>query len=249
MSFSFDSKPGESDPTADFLSRERDALQALGGGDDLLSGGGGSGAGVDKTADDFERGASAFPALDGEDDGGFGGSASAPAPAAAPAAPAAAAASSASRAPTGDLFGGDEDDEQEQEKKRFESNYPAFDDPDLDAPPAPIASQPTAAPASSFSAAAAPAQSTVSDAGHIIAVQHNPGPEPCSHRSCPIERLLLQRQGSTLVRRRGRWDGARASQVSCDEDSMPSVPGLNLLKLTNHHTCLRTKQGMALEAS
>lgn len=63
MAFDFGSSaPAESDPTADFLARERAAAGSLSGDADLF---GSSHAGVaDK---DFESSASAFPSLDGDD--------------------------------------------------------------------------------------------------------------------------------------------------------------------------------------
>ncbi|GAC96928.1 clathrin light chain [Pseudozyma hubeiensis SY62] len=64
MAFDFgESKP--SDPTADFLAREREAAGVLSGDADLFGSSNAAGAGA--SADDFERSASAFPALD--DDG------------------------------------------------------------------------------------------------------------------------------------------------------------------------------------
>lgn len=64
MAFDFgESKP--SDPTADFLAREREAAGVLSGDADLF--GASSAGGAGGLADDFERSASAFPALD--DDG------------------------------------------------------------------------------------------------------------------------------------------------------------------------------------
>lgn len=63
MAFDFgESKP--SDPTADFLAREREAAGVLSGDADLFGSSGTAGAGT--SADDFERSASAFPALDDE---------------------------------------------------------------------------------------------------------------------------------------------------------------------------------------
>ncbi len=65
MAFDFgESKP--SDPTADFLAREREAAGVLSGDADLF-GSSRCAAGGAGSADDFERSASAFPALD--DDG------------------------------------------------------------------------------------------------------------------------------------------------------------------------------------
>lgn len=64
MAFDFgESKP--SDPTADFLAREREAAGVLSDDADLF--GSSNTAGIGASADDFERSASAFPALD--DDG------------------------------------------------------------------------------------------------------------------------------------------------------------------------------------
>ena len=64
MAFDFgESKP--SDPTADFLAREREAAGVLSGDANLFGSSGAGAAGA--SADDFERSASAFPALD--DDG------------------------------------------------------------------------------------------------------------------------------------------------------------------------------------
>ena len=155
MSFDFDPKPaGADDPTADFLERERQALGALGGGGDLL-GGGGVRTGA-QTADDFAGSASKFPALDGEDDGfgsGLGGGgASAP---------------TAATSGADDLLGGFGDapaaaPSQDSEKVQFESQYPAFHDPDLDTP--------VAAPASS---APAPAPHSVSVLQGVIKSEHD----------------------------------------------------------------------------
>ncbi|KDN36701.1 hypothetical protein K437DRAFT_260039 [Tilletiaria anomala UBC 951] len=120
MSFDFDPQPvggAASDPTADFLERERQALGALGGADDLISQAGAFSGAASNTADDFERSASNFPALDGADDAFSGPAASAPAPA---------------QSVVGDLFGFD--GEEDKQKSQFESQYPAFNDPDLDTP-------------------------------------------------------------------------------------------------------------------
>ncbi|PWN35708.1 uncharacterized protein FA14DRAFT_160742 [Meira miltonrushii] len=78
MSFDFGERQ-ESDPTADFLARERAAAGALSGEADLFGGstgqtGGNSlsslqGQSVPSGNHDFETSASNFPALDGEDDG------------------------------------------------------------------------------------------------------------------------------------------------------------------------------------
>ncbi|MCO5549652.1 hypothetical protein L7F22_003125 [Adiantum nelumboides] len=78
MSFEFGEKQ-ESDPTADFLARERAAAGSLSGEADLFGGstgpaGGNSlsslqGQSVPSGHHDFESSASNFPALDGEDDG------------------------------------------------------------------------------------------------------------------------------------------------------------------------------------
>lgn len=78
MSFEFGEKQ-ESDPTADFLARERAAAGALSGEADLFGGstgqtGGNSlsslqGQSIPSGNHDFESSASNFPALDGEDDG------------------------------------------------------------------------------------------------------------------------------------------------------------------------------------
>lgn len=64
MAFDFgESKP--SDPTADFLAREREAAGVLSGDAELFGASNNAGAGA--SAEDFERSASAFPSLD--DDG------------------------------------------------------------------------------------------------------------------------------------------------------------------------------------
>ncbi|KAN0061058.1 Clathrin light chain [Thecaphora frezii] len=79
MSFDFGS-PKEVDPTADFLAREREAAGVLSGDADLF-GAGGAASTAAPVHDDFERSASAFPALDddgipapsaGAGSGGFG---------------------------------------------------------------------------------------------------------------------------------------------------------------------------------
>lgn len=78
MSFDFNTGSNqESDPTADFLARERAAAGALQGDADLFGsshlGSNSLNAAAQQQAHggdrDFERSASAFPALDGEDDG------------------------------------------------------------------------------------------------------------------------------------------------------------------------------------
>ncbi|GAC74614.1 porin/voltage-dependent anion-selective channel protein [Moesziomyces antarcticus T-34] len=148
MAFDFgESKP--SDPTADFLAREREAAGVLSGDADLFgSSGAAGGAG---SADDFERSASAFPALD--DDG-------LPAP------------TSSNAAPSGGFGFDDIDDRPEptsttsakpvdDEVGKFEQNFPELDDgaatntngasyhddtDDLMSAPAPAASR-SAAPA------------------------------------------------------------------------------------------------------
>ena len=118
MAFDFgDSKP--SDPTADFLAREREAAGVLSGDADLFASS--TSAGAAASADDFERSASAFPALD--DDG-----------ITAPAAP------STNNAAGSTGFGfGDLDDRHEpasatsanpvdDEVGKFEQNFPELDD-------------------------------------------------------------------------------------------------------------------------
>lgn len=79
MSFDFDTGSNQqSDPTADFLARERAAAGALEGDADLFGSSHMGSNSLNATAAhqqqssqdrDFERSASAFPALDGEDDG------------------------------------------------------------------------------------------------------------------------------------------------------------------------------------
>ncbi|PWN42947.1 hypothetical protein IE81DRAFT_322870 [Ceraceosorus guamensis] len=67
MSFDFNTSAPESDPTADFLARERAAAGALQGDADLFGSsvaGGAAGVGGEK---DFESGAAAFPSLDGDE--------------------------------------------------------------------------------------------------------------------------------------------------------------------------------------
>ncbi|KAJ1019470.1 hypothetical protein NDA16_004587 [Ustilago loliicola] len=114
MAFDFgESKP--SDPTADFLAREREAAGVLSGDADLFGSSGTAGAGA--SADDFERSASAFPALD--DDG----------------IPAPATSNTNNNASTG--FGFDDEPEPasatsakpvDDEVGKFEQNFPEFDD-------------------------------------------------------------------------------------------------------------------------
>lgn len=123
MSFDFGSSAPESDPTADFLARERAAAGAL-SGDAELFGAAGAASGGDK---DFSSGASAFPALDGDD--------SAPASAAPAAAP----------APDFGSFGDDDDlmgggggapsgsappPQQLDERDQFEQNFPDLAEPE-----------------------------------------------------------------------------------------------------------------------
>lgn len=65
MSFDFGSNDqSASDPTADFLARERSAAGALGGDSDLFSQPSATSGGGDK---DFAASAAAFPSLDGEE--------------------------------------------------------------------------------------------------------------------------------------------------------------------------------------
>lgn len=65
MSFDFGSNDqSASDPTADFLARERSAAGALGGDSDLFSQPSAASGGGDK---DFAASAAAFPSLDGEE--------------------------------------------------------------------------------------------------------------------------------------------------------------------------------------
>ncbi|CBQ70728.1 related to CLC1-clathrin light chain [Sporisorium reilianum SRZ2] len=120
MAFDFgESKP--SDPTADFLAREREAAGVLSGDADLF--GSSTSAAAGASADDFERSASAFPALD-ED--GF----SAPA------------AASTANAGGSTAFGFDDLDDKpepasatsnkpaaaDDEVGKFEQNFPELDD-------------------------------------------------------------------------------------------------------------------------
>jgi hypothetical protein len=139
MSFDFNTgSKQESDPTADFLARERAAAGALEGDADLFGGshtGGNNslnsaarqasaGLGGDR---DFENSASAFPALDGEDDGGFG-------------APATSAARGGGFMDDGedDLLGGGAQSAQaprvEDERDQFERNFPEIDEPEVPPP-------------------------------------------------------------------------------------------------------------------
>lgn len=118
MAFDFgESKP--SDPTADFLAREREAAGVLSGDADLFGSSNTAGAGA--SADDFERSASAFPALD--DDG-------LPAAAAAPS-------SNNNNAGAGGFGFDDLDDEPapvsakpaaDDDVGKFEQNFPELDD-------------------------------------------------------------------------------------------------------------------------
>lgn len=114
MAFDFgESKP--SDPTADFLAREREAAGVLSGDAELF--GSSTSAGAGASADDFERSASAFPALD--DDG-------LPAPSN----------TNAAAASTGFGFDDLDDDKPEptsakpaqDEVGQFEQNFPELDD-------------------------------------------------------------------------------------------------------------------------
>lgn len=121
MAFDFgESKP--SDPTADFLAREREAAGVLSGDADLFGSSASAAAGA--SAEDFERSASAFPALD-ED--GF----SAPP----------AAAGSTANAGGSTAFGFDDLDDKpepasatsnqaavDDEVGKFEQNFPELDD-------------------------------------------------------------------------------------------------------------------------
>ncbi len=113
MAFDFgESKP--SDPTADFLAREREAAGVLSGDADLFGSSNAAGAGA--SADDFERSASAFPALDDD------------------VAPAAAAPST-NNAGTSSGFGFDDFEDRpaakpaaDDEVGKFEQNFPELDD-------------------------------------------------------------------------------------------------------------------------
>lgn len=126
MSFPDFDEPAPTDPTADFLARERAAL----GGDAELFGSAPSGTGEDK---DFEHSASAFPDLDGAggESGGFGSNDAPPAPAA-----------------TSGGFGFDDDEplsssnaappqvsvSGEGDVGAFERDYPALEEPEQPAP-------------------------------------------------------------------------------------------------------------------
>ena len=138
MSFDFGSTQ-ESDPTADFLARERAAAGSLEGDADLF---GSSHAGANNSLNaasarqasmgqdrDFEHAASAFPALDGDDDG-FGGSA-------APSAPAPANHSAGLIDNDGDDFLGGGSaapaasaSKPSDERSQFERNFPELDEPE-----------------------------------------------------------------------------------------------------------------------
>ncbi|EPQ28389.1 uncharacterized protein PFL1_04216 [Pseudozyma flocculosa PF-1] len=128
MSFDFGS-PKEADPTADFLAREREAAGVLSGDADLFGGAGASAAApaaATTAHDDFERSASAFPALD--DDG----------------VPAPAANTSNNAGGGGGGFGFDDDDDEPiqssslpavnvnggepDERQQFESSFPELKD-------------------------------------------------------------------------------------------------------------------------
>ncbi|KAJ1033235.1 hypothetical protein NDA13_001232 [Ustilago tritici] len=116
MAFDFgESKP--SDPTADFLAREREAAGVLSGDADLFGSSGAGAAGA--SADDFERSASAFPALD--DDG----------------IPAPATSNTNNNASSTGAFGFDDEPEPasatsakpvDDEVGKFEQNFPELDD-------------------------------------------------------------------------------------------------------------------------
>ncbi|PWZ03319.1 hypothetical protein BCV70DRAFT_197541 [Testicularia cyperi] len=165
MSFDF-GEPKPSDPTADFLAREREAAQAAGvlGDDAGLFGSSSGGAGGASGNDDYERSASAFPALD--DDG-------LPVPT-----------SSTANAGSGG-FGFDDDDDlpvsgsapkpaaaADDDVGKFEQNFPELDDEPVGAANGSssyhddangFASTPnTAAPAASRAAPAAAAQPSYS---------------------------------------------------------------------------------------
>lgn len=119
MAFDFgESKP--SDPTADFLAREREAAGVLSGDAELFGSSTGA-AGAGASADDFERSASTFPALD--DDAGI----------------AAAPPSNTNNATSGFGFDDLDDDKPEStsankpaavddEVGKFEQNFPELDD-------------------------------------------------------------------------------------------------------------------------
>ncbi|KAJ1586321.1 hypothetical protein NDA12_006876 [Ustilago hordei] len=116
MAFDFgESKP--SDPTADFLAREREAAGVLSGDANLFGSSGAGAAGA--SADDFERSASAFPALD--DDG----------------IPAPATSNTNNNASSTGAFGFDDEPEPtsaisakpvDDEVGKFEQNFPELDD-------------------------------------------------------------------------------------------------------------------------
>lgn len=135
----------ETDPTADFLARERAALGDLAADSDLL----GVGAAAPPAPVPDET-ASRFPALG--DDGEFS---SAPAVAAAPSEPSglgfddssvyAPAAPQAGAGMAASLFAVDEDADTAARKAAFEDQFPAFNDPELDQAVADAA--PTTAPA------------------------------------------------------------------------------------------------------
>ena len=108
MSFDF-GEPKETDPTADFLAREREAAGVLSGDADLFGSAGGAGGDTD-----FERSASAFPALDDEGN---------------PASP--------SQPQSGGGFGFDDNTEDAQpsdERQQFEKSFPELDDQPDDSP-------------------------------------------------------------------------------------------------------------------
>lgn len=126
MSFDFGDKQ-ESDPTADFLARERAAAGALSGEADLFGGSTGPAGGNSLSSlqgqsnpsgnHDFESSASNFPALDGEDDG-FG-------------APTSTTTTNAAQSGAGfgsdDLLGGS-GAPVDSERHQFEKNFPELDD-------------------------------------------------------------------------------------------------------------------------
>ncbi|KAK0531895.1 Clathrin light chain [Tilletia horrida] len=161
MSFDFGiSSPQQSDPTADFLQRERAAMGSLGTDDADLFGGGaapgtlaagaaglGSGSGAGSGDVDFD--ASKFPSLDG-DEGGSGAAAAAP------------------------------------PKDEFESKFPSLDDEDdadangfLSQPAAPAAPA-VATPSASVPSAAVPASSSAGagQLGGQFASNDDDGEEP-----------------------------------------------------------------------
>jgi hypothetical protein len=136
MSFDFDTGSNQqSDPTADFLARERAAAGALEGDADLFGGSHLGANSMGATAHlqqqpgsgdrDFETSASAFPALDGEDDGfsaptsGRGGAA-------------AAATSGFMDNGESDLLGGGATTTRApaDERDQFERNFPDLDEPE-----------------------------------------------------------------------------------------------------------------------